>query len=301
MELRQLRYFVAVAEELHFARAAQRLHLAQQPVSFQIKQLEEELGVLLFHRTTRQVALTEAGRALLEEVYQALRHLERGVKEAQCAQRGERGQVVIGYVSTVLHTILPETVRRFRERFPAVEVVLQEHVSPTLDQQVAERGLDAALVFLDGQESLFPELTRQTLYTEPIVVAFPKAHRLAPCSGVPLRALANEPFVMYARRQKPYTYDLVITLCHEAGFSPIIVQEAAAEQAVIGLVAAGVGVALAAGSLREVHAREVAYRPLIEPAVGTELAMVSRRDRASPQVQALLTIASEVAHDLALS
>jgi DNA-binding transcriptional LysR family regulator len=110
-------------------------------------------------------------------------------------------------------------------------------------------------LFLHGQESLFPDLTRQTLYTEPIVVAFPKAYRLATCSGVPLRALANEPFVRYARRQKPYTYDLVITLCPEAEFSPIIVQEAATEQAVIGLVAAGVGVSLAAGSLRDVHAR----------------------------------------------
>lgn len=300
MELRHLRYFVAVAEELHFARAAERLHLAQQPLSFQIKQLEEELGVLLFHRTTRHVTLTEAGRALLEEVYQVLRHLERGIKEAQCAGRGERGQVVIGYINTVLHTILPETVRRFRERFPAVEVVLQEQVSPPLEQQVIEGGCDMAFLFLEGQESLFPELTRETLYTEPIVVALPKAHRLATCSNIPLRALENEPFVMYARRRKPYTYDRLIALCHEAGFSPIIAQEAAGGQAVLSLVAAGVGVALTAGSLKEVHAREITYRPLIEPEVGTDVAMVWREDGASPQVQAFLTIARKVVHDLAL-
>jgi DNA-binding transcriptional LysR family regulator len=294
MELRQLRYFVAVAEELHFVRAAERLHLAQQPVSFQIKQLEEELGVCLFHRTTRQVALTEAGRALLQEVYVALAHLERGVEEAKRAQRGERGRLVIGYVSTVLYNLLPETVRRFRQRFPAVELVLQERVSPTLEQQVVSGELDVALQIWEGQEALFPELARELLCTEPVYVAFPKAHPLSTHAGVPLRDLAGEPWVMYGRRQKPYTHDLIIASCQRAGFSPTIVQEAASEHAVIGLVAAGVGVSVVVGCMRDMHANAVNYRRLIEPETHVQFGMAWRRDQSSSQVQALLEIANEV-------
>jgi DNA-binding transcriptional LysR family regulator len=297
MELRQLRYFVAVAEELHFARAAERLHLAQQPVSFQIKQLEGELGVRLFDRTTRQVALTEAGRALLEELYLALAHLERGVEEAQRAQRGERGRLVIGYFSTVLYNLLPETVRRFRQRFPAVELVLQELVLPALEQQVASGELDVALLLWDGQEHLSPELASQPLCTEPILVALPKAHPLSTRTSVPLRELASEPWVIYGRRQKPHTYDQIIALCRRAGFSPSIVQEAATEHAVIGLVAAGLGVALVIGSLKDVHTNAVCYRRLIEPEVHIQFVMVWKRDQASPQVQALLEIANEVASE----
>lgn len=297
MELRQLRYFVAVAEELHFARAAERLHLAQQPVSFQIKQLEEELGVCLFHRTTRQVALTEAGHALLEEVYVALAHLERGVEEAKRAQRGERGQLVIGYPSTVLYNILPETVRRFRQRFPDVELVLHERVSPTLEQQVVSGELDVALLMCEGQERLFPELAREFLRTEPVLVALPKDHPLSRRTGVPLRDLASEPWVMHGRRQNPYAYDQIIAMCHRAGCSPTIVQEAATEQAVIGLVAAGVGVSLVLGCLRDVHAKAVNYRPVIEPEIHIQFAMAWRRDQTPPLVQALLEIASEVARE----
>ena len=297
MELRQLRYFVAVAEELHFARAASRLHLAQQPVSFQIKQLEEELGVCLFHRTTRQVTLTEAGRALLEEVYVALAHLERGVKEARRAQQGERGQLVIGYLSTLLYNLLPETVHRFRQRFPEVEVVLKELVSPTPEQHVVSAELDVALLIWEGQQQPFPELASELLCTEPAMVALPKAHPLSRRTAVPLRELAGEPWVMYGRRQKPHTYDQAIALCQRTGFSPTIVQEAATEQAVLGLVAAGVGVALVAGCLREVHANTVTYRRLIEPEVQVQFVMAWRREQSSPQVQALLEIAREVARE----
>ncbi len=152
MELRQLRYFLAVAETLHFGQAAERLHIAQQPLSFQITQLENELGVELFKRTTRSVALTEAGAALEAEVRAGLGRIERGVEVAQRIARGEGGKLHIGYNSTTLYSVMPPIVRQFRERFEQVEVVLRELVSPTLEQQILSDDVDVGIVVVERRE-----------------------------------------------------------------------------------------------------------------------------------------------------
>src|SRR5262249_39650286 len=149
--LRQLRYFVAVAEELHFARAAQRLHIAQQSLSFQIKQLEDELGTPLFERTTRHVELTVAGRVFLKEVQSVFDPLQRGIETARPAGRGEVGRLVLGYVSTTLYNIMPPTVRLFRERYPDVEVVLREMIPPALEEHILAGDIDAGLSGNSGE------------------------------------------------------------------------------------------------------------------------------------------------------
>lgn len=290
MELRHLHYFVAVAEELHFARAAERLHMAQQPLSFQIKQLEEELGVTLFRRTTRRVELTDAGRALLTEVYAALDHLRLGVETAKRTQRGEIGSLVIGYVSITLYHLLPGAVRLFHERFPAVHVTLREWCSPDLEEHLLEGGCDVGLT-LRGMH--FPELTYETVLSEQAMVALPKHHPLAAQAQIPLRALASEAFVMYEHTQ--LVYNQVMTMCLQAGFRPTVIQEAASEQAVIGLVAAGVGIALVSACLSGLRTDEVAYQPLVEPSTSVEYAVVWKRGDSSPIVQAFLNSVREIA------
>jgi DNA-binding transcriptional LysR family regulator len=292
MELRQLRYFLMVAETLHFGRAAEQLHIAQQPLSFQIKQLEDELGVELFKRTTRSVALTEAGEALLTEVRAGLGRIERGVEVAQRIARGEGGKLYIGYTSTTLYSVMPPIVRQFRERFPQVEVVLHELVSPALEQQILSEDVDVGIVLSTG--ATVPGLVYETIYREPAAVALPKSHALAKLPTIALHELADEPFVMYARSAKRQVFDEVIALCHLAGFSPTIAQEAATESAVIGLVAAGVGVTLVASSLSSVRPDEVAYRQLVDPPLTVEVALVWKEEKQLPLVQELRQIAREV-------
>lgn len=297
MELRHLRYFVAVAEELHFARAAERLHMAQQPLSFQIKQLEEELGVTLFRRTTRRVELTDAGRALLAEVYVALDHLRLGVETARRAERGETGSLVIGYVSIALYNLIPPAVRLLRERFPDVQVTLRELCSPDLEEQLLEGAFDVGLA-VRGMH--VPELAYETVLYEQAMVALPKKHQLAERAQIPLRALAWEPFVMYEHTQRSLIYNQIIAMCREAGFSPNIVQEATSEQAVIGLVAAGVGVSLVSACLSRLRTDEVTYRPLIDPAASVEYAVVWKRENPSPFIKAFLDAARDVSQHAGL-
>jgi len=292
MELRQLRYFLMVGDTLHFGRAAEQLHIAQQPLSYQIKQLENELGVELFKRTTRSVTLTPAGEALLADVRAGLGRIERGVEVAQRIARGEGGKLHIGYASTTLYSVMPPIVRQFRERFPQVEVVLHELVSPTLEHQILSEELDVGIVLSAG--ATVPGLAYETIYQEPVAVALPKSHPLAQRATIALHELADEPFVMYARSAKRQTFDEFIALCHMAGFSPTIAQEAANESAVLGLVAAGLGVTLVARSLSSVRPDEVAYRQLVDPPMTAQVAVVWKDEKQMPLLNELLQIAREV-------
>jgi DNA-binding transcriptional LysR family regulator len=292
MELRQLRYFVVVAEELHFGRAAQRLHLAQQSLSFQIKQLERELGIMLFERTTRHVKLTLAGEIFLKEVLMIFEDLEAAVEKAQRAGRGETGRLVVGYHSTTLYTLMPLTVRLFRERYPDVEVVLQEMMPRALDENILNGRIDIG--FSGFLEHPHPELAYEITYRDPLAVVFPKGHRFEHDDTIPWAALSDEPFVMYSRSQKPEAFDQIIALCQRVGFSPHSVQEASNETAVISLVATGVGVAIATMGLRHIRANEVGYRPLIDPAINISFVIVWKPHNPAPLVKSFVQTAQEV-------
>jgi DNA-binding transcriptional LysR family regulator len=292
MELRQLRYFVAVAQELHFAHAAARLNIAQQSLSFQIKQLEDELGTPLFERTTRRVELTIAGQLFLKEVTAAFHHLQTGVENVQRVGRGEIGRLAVGYHSTSLYNIMPAIVRLFRERHPDVQLVLQEIPAPALESSILSGDIDLGISSLSDNPS--PELAYEIVYRDRVAVALPKEHPLENCDGIALATLSAEPFVMYSRDQKQQAFDQIITLCQHAGFSPQIIQEAATESAVISLVAAGVGIAIVLMSLQMVRTDEVTYHPLIDPVMEVNFALLWRQQNSDPLVKAFFQTAQEV-------
>ncbi|RXZ79542.1 LysR family transcriptional regulator [Paenibacillaceae bacterium] len=285
MELQQLKYFVEVANYLHFGRAAESLHASQQTVSHQIAQLEGELGVQLFKRTTRKVELTFAGEAMLEEVKLVFMHLQRGIDEATRAEGGRRGRLVIGYFGIMLYSILPGAVRLYRERYPEVEIVLQELASHQLEQKVQQGDIDIGFsVYLNDRHS---ELSMNwlTFSTESIVIALPKHHHLSGHKGLYLSDLAKESFVLLNRNDSPLLFDFFVLSCRQVGFSPNIVQTAASDQALIGLVAAGVGIAFVPSCMSKLFDSDITYVPMAESMLEIKLAICWLRNNETAQVE----------------
>src|SRR5687768_4355925 len=200
MELRHLRYFVAVAEELHFGRAAVRLHIAQPPLSMQIKQLEGELGFRLFQRTNRKVEITQAGALFLDDVRELLAELDRSVASAKRVARGESGWLGIGFVGSATYAVLPAALQRFRKDHPDVELVLRELVTAKQAQALREGrihvGLARPAIDEEGIDS-------EVILHEPLVAALPDSHRLARKAGIRVEDLAAEPFILFPRNPKP--------------------------------------------------------------------------------------------------
>ncbi|MFF2089276.1 LysR substrate-binding domain-containing protein [Paenibacillus sp. NPDC058174] len=285
MELQQLKYFAEVANQLHFGRAAERLHASQQTVSHQIGLLEAELNLKLFKRTTRKVELTLAGEALLEEVKLVFMHLQRGVDEAIRAEGGRRGKLTIGYFGIMLYSILPSVVRLYREQYPDVEIVMQEMDSFLLEEKLLQGEIDIGFsVYLNDKHSE-QSMNWLTYSLEPIVIALPKHHHLAARDEIHLSDLAKEPFVVLNRNDSPMMFDAFVLFCRQAGFSPNIVQEAASDQAVIGLVAAGVGVAFVLNCMNKLFENDISYIPLAEPMFEVELAICWLHSNRTAQVE----------------
>ena len=289
MELRHLRYFVAVGEELHFSRAASRVHVAQPALSRQIRALEEEMGVRLFERDRRRVALTAGGAAFLEAARSVLGDVDRAVETARRAARGERGVLRIGYVPAVVYTGLPDLVRAFRERWPGVDVRLQE-MNPAMQAEalLAER-VDVGFVRGPIPE---PALAWKTVLEEPLVAALPSGHRLGGRKRLDLAMLAAEPFVLQARSRGPGSHDQILAICRSAGFSPRVVQEGSHID-VLSLVASGAGVAIVPTSLRLIRRAGVVFCPLRERPV-TQLNMVWRKRAESPVLREFLAAIERV-------
>jgi len=271
MELRHLRYFVAVAEELHFGHAAARLHMAQPPLSQQIKTLETELGVQLFHRTKRKVDLTDAGRLFLPEARAALAQASHAEGVARRAQRGEIGRLRLAFITSAAQSLLPCIIRTFRTDNPGVDIELLE-LTPARQVEALDEGrVDVAFL---RPPLARPDFVVQSLLKEPLVVALPTGHPMAKRRGVKLRDLRNEPFVMFPRDHGPGLYDLVLSLCRAAHFSPNVAYEANQMHTILAYVAGGLGVALVPASLMELQRSGVSYRALSEPRTDVELAMV---------------------------
>ncbi|HSM92576.1 MAG TPA: LysR substrate-binding domain-containing protein [Anaeromyxobacteraceae bacterium] len=291
MELRHLRYFVAVAEELHFGRAAARLGMAQPPLSQQIRQLEAELGVELLARSRRRVELTEAGRVYLEEARAILHRVAQAAVAAQRAARGERGALSIGMVASASYGLMPRVFRVFRERHP--EVALSVAVMSTGAQVAALRAGQLQLGIARppfGDETLEAE----PLLEEPVVVALPAGHPLGRARTLRLRALAGEPFVLFPRDRRPGWYDFVQGLCRGAGFQPRVGEEAQDLATAMALVAAGIGVTLVPTSVRELRRGGVDYRPLAAPAPRTRLAALRRPGPPPPAAARFIAVVREV-------
>ncbi|WP_042160918.1 LysR family transcriptional regulator [Paenibacillus gorillae] len=290
MELQQLKYFSEVANQLHFGRAAERLHASQQTVSHQIGLLEAELNLKLFNRTTRKVELTLAGEALLEEVKLVFMHLQRGVDEAIRAEGGRRGKLTIGYFGIMLYSILPSVVRLYRERFPDVEIVMQEMDSFLLEEKLLQGEIDIGFSVYINDKHSEQSMNWLTYSVEPIVIAVPKQHHLAVKNEIRLSDLAKEPFVVLNRNDSPMMFDAFVLFCRQAGFSPNIVQEAASDQAVIGLVAAGVGVAFVLNCMNKLFDSDISYIPLAEPMFEVELAICWLHNNQTAQVEQFVEV-----------
>lgn len=290
MELRRLRYFVAVAEELSFNRAAKRLHMAQPPLSNQIKQLEEELGVLLFERTSRGVLMTEAGELLLEEARRIFAQVEGTTRMVRRVGHGEVGRLTLGFVPSASNGILPQILREFRDLFPDVELFLREMRPDRIVQRIHDRQLDAGFLYLPFENTPFRVAC---VSREPLVLALPETHPLASEERVELRALADEPFILPANYQRmPGLYGQVTEACRQAGFVPQAVQKDVwLMQTIVGLVAGGMGVALVPASLMNLHRRGVVYKPVRGLSPTVELGVLWRGDDPGPVLAAFLGVA----------
>ncbi len=275
MELRHLRYAVALADELHFARAAARLHIAQPPLSQQIKALETELGVRLFDRTSRRVGLTDAGAAFIAEARRTLASADQAIEAARRAARAETGRLAVGYVSSASYELLPAVLRAFRRRAPDVLLVLEEMNSSEQSRGVLAGTLD--LGFVRRPPPTDRRLADTVVRREPIVVAVPRDHALAAARAIRLRELAAEPFVIFPARPRPSWADVALDLCRGAGFEPRVVQEAVEMVSALSLVAAGIGIALVPGAVRAVPRPGVVFRPLT-PAPWSEVMLIRRNE-----------------------
>ncbi len=277
MEIRHLRYFVAVAEELHFGRAAQRLHIQQPPLSRQIQDLESELGFPLFERSRRRVELTPAGTALLGRARQVFDALDVAIHDARSASEGESGRLVVGYPSSLAYSGLTELLRAFHTRFPSVEISLRE--LPPADQidGLKAGSLDVGFVRTSLED---PTLTAELVRRESLMVVLPDDHPLTKLRSIPLQALAREPFVMFPRARGPAFFDQLMALCSRAGFSPRVVQEAA-QLDVVSMVAAGFGVSIMPSSMRNFRRPGLVFRAIVG-APQVELLIVWRQQNLSP-------------------
>ena len=266
-----------------------RLHIVQPALSRQIRALELELGLRLFDRDRRRVALTPAGAVFLEEARSVLEHVARAVEAAQRADRGELGSLRIGYVPAMVSTGLPEMVRRFRERYPDVDVVLQEMTPAMQVESLLRERVDVGFVRGPIHE---PALETRTMLEEPLVAALPSGHRLGRHKRLRLAMLADEPFVLQARSLGAGSHDQILAVCRSAGFSPRVVQEGSQAE-VASLVASGAGVAIVPASLRAIRRAGVLYRPLHERPI-TQLDVVWRKGAALPVLNAFLAEVQQI-------
>jgi DNA-binding transcriptional LysR family regulator len=290
MELRHLRYFVAVAEALHFGRAAKRLHLAQPSLSRQIRDLEHELGVPLLSRAHRRLALTLAGEVFLEGARLTLAHAAEAAEDARRAHRGEVGRLRLGFVQSATFQALPRLLGAFRTQCP--DVAVEVRAMTTMQQVAALRDLRIHVGLLrppiDDRG-----LALEVISHDPLVVALPSNHPLARSERVPLAALADEPFILYARSEGPGVRDAIVGACLAAGFRPRIAQEAWDTPTIVALVGSGLGISLLLSPVPPTGDGAVTYRSLAEDLAPWELALAWRRDDQSAALQRFLETAQE--------
>jgi len=277
MELRHLKYFLYVAEELNFRKAAERVGIAQPPLSSQIRDLEKELGVQLFRRVSRGVELTEAGAAFLAEVPAVFKRVAHATKMAKRGGRGEVGQLRVGFTgSTTFNGIVPRSLREFRRAYPEVEVVLEELNTPILLERLRLQRLDAA--FIRSGRQTPTGTTRLRLGDETMMALVPAGHRLASQNSIALRDLEGEPMVFPARSVGPELYDEVINACRRAGFEPIIAQIAPQMTSISNLVAVELGVSIVPAKLANAAVPGVIFLPIAGDAPVAWLTLATRVD-----------------------
>jgi DNA-binding transcriptional LysR family regulator len=290
MELRHLRYFIAVAEELHFGRAAQVLGISQPPLSQQIQALEQEVGARLFERTNRRVELSEAGRLFLHEARQVLAQVDKAADVARRAQLGELGELKIGFTSSApFNSSIPQAIFAFRQAFPAVHLNLQEMSSTEVAESLVDESIQVGLM---RPLPLPDSLSVIELMREPLVAVLNAGHPLVEGSerGLHLAQLAQEPFVFFPRTYGSGLYAQLLNLARDAGFSPHFAQEAGEAMTIIGLVAAGLGVSVLPASYQRIRIDGVVYRTLLDQEAVTAVWLVQRKGAQTPMAKAFVEL-----------
>lgn len=290
IELRHLRYFAAVAEELHFGRAAKRLHIAQPPLSQQIRRLEELLGYQLLIRTSRAVKLTSCGEALLERAGRSMDRIREDLEYVRRVGRGETGYLRVGFIGSGMLTSLPTLLREYRTKYPNVELRLGEFYTSNLVTAIGDGSVDVGFLRDGGPNT---DLQVEPLLEERFVIVIPKLHRLADRTRIRIPDLRDEPFVFFPRAAGQTAWDRTVTLCEREGFRPRIVQEAPHWVTILSLVGAGIGVTIAPACIRTIAPKTVSCRPVsVQGASFIELAY--RRGESSPVATEFCSLARKV-------
>lgn len=287
MELRHFRCFVAVAEELHFGRAAQRLHLSQPPVSLAVKELETELGFKLFERTSRRIILTQQGEEVLRDARAILARTESLKQHAAMSALGAGGSLSLGFISLDSYSFLPDLLKRFTARHPGVRITLQESTTDRIVSDLESGAIDV------GSHLAFPQLPPTLRYRctnqYPLVLALPEGHPLAKHKRVPLEDLSEERFMLFERHIGPVMFDTVVSTCRRHGFSPRFFH-ARQQHTIVSMVAGGMGVALVPSCVQVMRREGVVYRPLLGETSYVESGVSCRSDDESAVVREFLTL-----------
>ncbi len=290
MDLRHLRYFVAVAEERHFTRAAERIGIQQPPLSQQIRQLEEELGTPLFRRLARGVELTEAGELLLNEARQILQHVERTKANVLSRARGDTGRLNLGFAgATYFQPRVPAVIQAFRDLYPNVLLSPEQSNTPHLVECLRNGSVDVAFVRPPVADS--EGIAILPVVEEPMRIVLPIRHSLAKEPHIPLKALAGENLILFPRAIGQGLYDSIIASCQRVGFSPILGQEAPQIPSIVCLVAAGFGVSVIPKSIEQIRADGVVYLPVKGEAPVAPIGVAYRKDDRRATVRNFVTLA----------
>ena len=295
MELRHLRYFVAVADERSFTRAAEKLGIAQPPLSQQIQSLEKELGdVILFDRKKRPLQLTSAGQAFLEASRSTIANLEQSIQRTQRIHLEELNCLTIGFTSSIANGVLPNILRTFRQHYPEIKLILWEENSAFQIERLRDHQTDVVFVYQNHDLTTANDLTMMPLSQEMLVVVLPQNHPLAVQSQISLTDLANEEFIMPRTLVVSALPEQIADLCKEAGFKPNVVQEATFMVTILGLVAGEVGISILPSSVQNLQRQGVVYRPIQEKTPVNQLIAVWRDADTSTILEQFLTIAKTV-------
>jgi DNA-binding transcriptional LysR family regulator len=296
MELRQLRYFIAVAEELHFTRAALRMHIGQPPLSHAIQMLEEDIGAQLFERTKRSVRLTAAGQLFLQDARRILALTDSAGETARKAARGETGELRIGFTfSTPFTALFSNVINRYRARYPEVNLIFRELSTNRQLEEIEKQQLDLGFIRPpDGATEETIKLTNlrlNTLRRDPLMVVLPSTHALSKKKKIALKELANESFIMYPHKAGTGIYPQIMRLCQAQGFVPKVAHEVGEASTIIGLVAAACGVSILPGSFDRLQMEGVCYRPLSDSDAMTSLLLVRPKSDSNPLIEAFSALA----------
>lgn len=286
-ELRQLRYFLAVAEELHFGKAAERLHMAQPPLSQQIRRLEDTVGHALFLRTSRAVRLTPAGELLLIRTRQVLGKLQNDIESVRAVARGESGALNLGFVGSAMLTKLPSILGRYRHMYPKVDLKLKEYYTAHLMEALLDGQVDVALLRDGGSHE---ELVVEPVLEETFLCVLPKAHPLARLTVIPVARLKEEPFVLFARSVGEVAWQRTIRICEAQGFQPRVVQEGPQWPTILRLVGAGLGVTIVPECVKQFADSEVVWRRISPSGYRSSLDLAYRKDSSRPNAKAFCAL-----------